>query len=106
VARALLILLPDARERDTLITQGINMLLKAQKLHSSGFSLLVHSERWPAAWMLRTAQATDLQSILEELHVADWEYPALLTWREEGENRWNRSELGLRREPPLTSEGE
>ena len=106
MARALLILLPDARERDTLITQGINTLLKAQKLHASGFSLLVHSERWPAGWMLRTALGTDVAPILEELHIADWEYPAQLLWRAEGENRWSQSVLGLRQSPPLTSEDE
>jgi hypothetical protein len=106
MARALLILLPDARERDTLITQGINHVLRQEKLHTSGFSLLVHSERWPAAWMLRTAQAIETEPILAALYEADWQHNALLLWREEGEDRWNQFVLGLQRQPPLTSEGE
>ena len=105
MARALLILLPDARERDTLITTGINHTLRQQGLHTSGFSLVVHSERWPAAWTLRTALAVETEPILEVLHHADWQHTAFLMWREEGQDRWSQSVLGLRREPPLTSEG-
>jgi hypothetical protein len=95
MARSIFVLLPDKREKDTVITEGLNPALGRSRASTTGFILLSHSDRWPSAWWLRIRDAVDPQGVLQELHAIDWAFPALLAWRADDESRWSHELLGL-----------
>lgn len=65
------VVLADRRERDSVM--------------ATACELVAAMERGPGP-MLHTS--------ISVLLGLDWAYPALLAYRESGENRWNRVELG------------